>query len=205
MTEWPYVLVAGLTEPVADAKRYSFDSLTRFFGPENCVHVVHHDDMCKLTKQVSGKAAVLVGLTSRPQRELIDQWTKKLGAGRGKVALGHKLWHEPINNTFLARSVAPNQHRIALSHRDQVMWDMAVSDNYRKRTPSHHPLEVSRYYSRLGVDVAEVAAVSGLDSRTTGYSAVVNIDGTSFDPRSLVSIGRHRRFSGLLVPQDVAA
>lgn len=196
---WSHVLVIGLPFEVGDKKQYSFTLLTSMFGPENCVHVIDRDAIEKLSKPVPQQQAVLVGLTSRPTRADIDRWTKQLGGRKSHVMLGDRVWLDPAAR-FKVNDVSPNQHRIVMDDPQQVLWDVAVTDNYRKRIPVHHPFHVANYYRELGINVKAVSAVRGRDHRAVAYDASVEL-GNNFNPRSLVSIGRHSRFSGLLVPE----
>lgn len=196
---WSHVLVIGLPFEVSDKKQYSFTLLTTMFGPENCVYVIDRDAIDKLSKPVPQQQAVLVGLTSRPSRLDIDKWTKQLGGRKSHVMLGDRVWLNPATR-FTANNVAPNQHRIVLDDPQQVLWDVAVTDNYRKSIPVHHPYHVANHYRELGISVKAVSTVRGRDHRAVAYDASVEL-GDRFNPRSLVAIGRHSRFSGLLVPE----
>lgn len=199
MTSWSHVLVMGLTQKPQDPKRFCFEALREVFADDSGVYLIDRDAIGKLTKPVPTNSAMLVGLTSRPDRTTIDGWTKHFGGRNPHIMLGHKVW-AIATNTFTAEQVAPNQQRILLPDQTQTLYDIAVAEGYRKRTPRHHPVSLAEHYQGLGFKVKAVTAQHGMDGRQTGYDATIEM-GDALTRTGLVAIGRHNRFSGLLIPE----
>lgn len=202
-TTFSHVLALGLPEVPDDPKRFCFEAVRDVLGPNSCAYLIEADDIAKLTKPVPGRAALLAGLDHRPPSHEVRDWAERLGAGKSQVMLGHKVW-ALATRTFSATHVAPNRHRVLSDPSRQVTYDIAVADDYRRRTAVHHPFSLDEHYRKLGFGVKGVNASHGPDGLVTGYDAVIEMDDV-FDRRGLVAIGRHSRFSGLLVPVEEAA
>lgn len=197
--KWTHVLAIGIANQIPDAKRFCFETLNTLFDPvENCCHLISGPDIKKLSRQVNGNYVLLVGLTKRPERAEIIRWSKAVGGNSHQLMVAKNLWNVSTNR-FTVNGVTPNVQRLPLKVQEQVLWDLAITDNFRKRTAQRHPATVAHLYDQLGWHVDAVDSSRNELNIYTHYDASVTIDEEVL-PDGLVSIGRHRNFSGLLIP-----